>query len=37
MNEIQAFINSGIINQCNFCQGMFIGGKGYAFINANGL
>jgi hypothetical protein len=24
-------------NQCNFCQGMFISGKSYAFINANGL
>jgi hypothetical protein len=24
-------------NQCNFCQGIFISGTVYAFINANNL
>ncbi len=24
-------------NQCNFCQGIFVSGTVYVFINANGL
>ena len=41
--EVMYYIFTGIKkraydrNQCNFCQGMFISGTVYAFINANGL
>jgi len=41
--EVMYYIFTGIKrraydrNQCNFCQGIFVSGTVYAFINANGL
>ena len=41
--EVMCYIFTGIKgraynqNQCNFCQGIFVSSKSYAFINVNGL